>query len=49
MNKIDLSLLVISKGLSQDAEEYEGKAAHVELAKKMKKRDPATAPRCDLA
>jgi DNA polymerase delta subunit 1 len=44
MNKIDLSLLVISKGLSQDADEYEGKAAHVELAKKMRKRDPATAP-----
>ncbi|PRW18348.1 DNA polymerase delta catalytic subunit [Chlorella sorokiniana] len=44
MNKLDLSLLVISKGLTQDADEYENKAAHVELAKKMKKRDPATAP-----
>ncbi|PNW88124.1 hypothetical protein CHLRE_01g015250v5 [Chlamydomonas reinhardtii] len=44
MNKIDLSLLVISKGLTQDADEYEGKIAHVELAKKMRKRDPATAP-----
>eukprot|EP00195_Chlamydomonas_chlamydogama_P002057 CAMPEP_0202920478 /NCGR_PEP_ID=MMETSP1392-20130828/76878_1 /ASSEMBLY_ACC=CAM_ASM_000868 /TAXON_ID=225041 /ORGANISM="Chlamydomonas chlamydogama, Strain SAG 11-48b" /LENGTH=1079 /DNA_ID=CAMNT_0049613975 /DNA_START=162 /DNA_END=3401 /DNA_ORIENTATION=+ len=44
MNKVDLSLLVISKGLTQDAEEYEGKVAHVELAKKMRKRDPATAP-----
>lgn len=43
-NKLDLSLLVISKGLTQDAENYETKAAHVELAKKMKKRDPATAP-----
>ena len=43
-NKLDLSLLVISKGLTQDAEQYETKAAHVELAKKMKKRDPATAP-----
>lgn len=43
-NKLDLSLLVISKGLTQDAESYETKAAHVELAKKMKKRDPATAP-----
>lgn len=43
-NKLDLSYLVISKGLAQDAEEYENKAAHVELAKKMKKRDPATAP-----
>ena len=28
----------------QDADEYENKAAHVELTKKMKKRDPATAP-----
>eukprot|EP00887_Chlorella_sp_A99_P006196 scaffold3.g6196.t1 len=44
MNKLDLSLLVISKGLTQDADEYEAKAAHVELAKKMRKRDPATAP-----
>ncbi|GIL73849.1 hypothetical protein Vretimale_5040 [Volvox reticuliferus] len=44
MNKIDLSLLVISKGLTQDAEEYDTKIAHVELAKKMRKRDPATAP-----
>jgi DNA polymerase delta subunit 1 len=32
------------QGLTQDADEYENKAAHVELAKKMKKRDPATAP-----
>jgi DNA polymerase elongation subunit (family B) len=32
------------QGLTQEAEEYENKAAHVELAKKMKKRDPATAP-----
>lgn len=33
-----------AQGLTQDADEYENKAAHVELAKKMKKRDPATAP-----
>ena len=32
------------QGLTQNTEEYENKAAHVELAKKMKKRDPATAP-----
>lgn len=44
LNKLDLSLLVISKGLTQDAADYENKQAHVELAKKMKKRDPATAP-----
>jgi DNA polymerase delta subunit 1 len=30
--------------LTQDAADYENKQAHVELAKKMKKRDPATAP-----
>lgn len=44
MNRMDLSLLVITKGLSQDAESYDNKAAHVELAKRMKERDPATAP-----
>lgn len=33
-----------AQGLTQDADEYDTKAAHVELAKKMKKRDPATAP-----
>lgn len=32
------------QGLTQDADDYENKAAHVELAKKMKKRDLATAP-----
>ena len=32
------------QGLTQNAETYENKAAHVELAKKMRKRDPATAP-----
>ena len=32
------------QGLSQQADDYEGKVAHVELAKKMRKRDPATAP-----
>lgn len=30
--------------MRQDADDYEGKVAHVELAKKMRKRDPATAP-----
>ena len=44
MNRMDLSLLVITKGLTQDADAYENKAAHVELAKRMKERDPATAP-----
>lgn len=44
LNKIDMSELVISKSLSQDAEAYKATAAHVELAKKMMKRDSATAP-----
>lgn len=44
MNRMDLSLLVITKNLSQDVDEYDTKAAHVELAKRMRQRDAATAP-----
>lgn len=44
LNKIDLSLLVVSKGLTQEADKYKAKQAHVELATKMRKRDAATAP-----
>ena len=44
-DRIDLSFLVISKGLSKTAENYKGKQAHVVLAEKMLKRDPGTAPR----
>jgi len=43
-DKIDLSLLVISKGLTKPSEDYANPQAHAELAKKMKKRDEATAP-----
>jgi len=43
-NKIDLSLLVISKSLSKSEEDYTAKQAHVTLAEKMRKRDLATAP-----
>ncbi|GAQ79793.1 DNA polymerase delta catalytic subunit [Klebsormidium nitens] len=43
-NKVDLSLLVITKGLTKTAEKYENKSAHSELAERMRKRDPATAP-----
>lgn len=45
-NKIDLSLLVITKSLGKgaNAEDYAAKQAHVELAERMRKRDPATAP-----
>jgi len=44
--KIDLSLLVLSKSLGRGArrEDYAVKTAHVELAEKMRERDPATAP-----
>jgi DNA polymerase delta subunit 1 len=46
MNKLDLSLLVISKqlGKSANADGYAVKVAHVELAERMRKRDPSTAP-----
>lgn len=43
MNKIDISQLVITKELSKS--DYAAKQAHVELANKMKKRDPGTAPK----
>lgn len=32
------------QGLTQDAEDYATRAPHVEVAKKMQERDPATAP-----
>ncbi|KAJ1685857.1 hypothetical protein LUZ63_017247 [Rhynchospora breviuscula] len=44
MNRIDLSLLVITKGLTKTGDNYAVKAAHVELAERMRKRDAATAP-----
>merc|ERR1719456_1912026 len=45
-NKVDLSLLVITKSLGKGAnvEDYTAKQAHVELAERMRKRDPSTAP-----
>ena len=43
-NKIDLAQLIITKSYSRDAEEYASPQAHVVLAQKMKKRNPATAP-----
>jgi len=46
MNQLDLSLLVISKSLgkSSKSEDYHNKQAHVELAERMRARDPASAP-----
>lgn len=42
-NRIDISQLVITKELTKN--EYTAKQAHVELAAKMKKRDPGNAPK----
>ena len=42
-NRIDISQLVVTKELTKT--EYAAKQAHVELAAKMKKRDPGTAPK----
>lgn len=41
-NKLDLSLLVITKALSKS--EYAVKQAHTELASRMRSRDPGSAP-----
>jgi DNA polymerase delta subunit 1 len=45
-NKVDLSLLVISKSLGKGAhrEDYASKQAHVELAERIRARDPQNAP-----
>lgn len=42
-NRIDISQLVITKELTKS--EYAAKQAHVELAAKMRKRDPGNAPK----
>ncbi|CAF4731377.1 unnamed protein product, partial [Rotaria magnacalcarata] len=39
-NRIDISQLVISKELTKTDSEYSNKQPHVELAHKMRKRDP---------
>lgn len=43
-NRIDISNLIITKELTKTDDEYAGKQAHVELANRMKKRDPGSAP-----
>ncbi|KAF0987519.1 hypothetical protein HZS_1477, partial [Henneguya salminicola] len=45
MNKIDISLLIISKELRKTGEDYTNKQPHSELAERMKKRDPGSAPK----
>ncbi|XP_076045366.1 DNA polymerase delta 1, catalytic subunit isoform X1 [Oratosquilla oratoria] len=44
-NRIDISQLVITKELTKTEKEYAAKQAHVELANKMRKRDPGNAPK----
>lgn len=45
MNRLDLSLLVVTKALTRETENFtKTKEAHVELAKRMQQRDPASAP-----
>ena len=43
-NKIDINKLVITKSVSRSLKSYKGIQPHVELVKKMKKRDPSSAP-----
>lgn len=43
-NRVDISQLVITKELTKTDKEYAAKQAHVELAHRMKKRDPGSAP-----
>jgi DNA polymerase delta subunit 1 len=43
-NRIDISLLIITKSLSKSSDEYSNPQAHVALAERMKKRNPETAP-----
>eukprot|EP00179_Madagascaria_erythrocladioides_P013136 CAMPEP_0198370404 /NCGR_PEP_ID=MMETSP1450-20131203/156701_1 /TAXON_ID=753684 ORGANISM="Madagascaria erythrocladiodes, Strain CCMP3234" /NCGR_SAMPLE_ID=MMETSP1450 /ASSEMBLY_ACC=CAM_ASM_001115 /LENGTH=668 /DNA_ID=CAMNT_0044077945 /DNA_START=46 /DNA_END=2049 /DNA_ORIENTATION=- len=43
-NKIDISLLVVSKALTKTEGNYDNKQAHAVLAEKMRARDAGTAP-----
>ena len=44
-NRVDISQLIITKELTKTDKDYANKQAHVELANKMKKRDPGSAPK----
>ena len=44
-DKIEIAQLIITKELTKTQDEYKAKQAHVELANKMKNRDPGTAPK----
>ncbi|KAF4467399.1 DNA polymerase delta subunit 1 [Fusarium albosuccineum] len=41
-NRVDMSKLIITKALTKES--YDAKQAHVELARRMRKRDPGSAP-----
>lgn len=43
-NKVDISLLIVTKSLSGKSEDYAVKQAHVELARRMQERDAGSAP-----
>lgn len=44
LDRIDMSRLVISKAITKHEAKYQAKQAHIELAEKMRKRDPNSAP-----
>jgi DNA polymerase delta subunit 1 len=43
--RIELQELILSKGLTQEPENYTNRQTHAELVKRMRERDPGTAPR----
>lgn len=43
-NRVDMSQLVITKALTKSEGQYTAKQAHTELAERMRKRDPGSAP-----
>jgi DNA polymerase I len=43
-NEIPVEKLVVTKSISKSLKEYKGVQPHIEVMKKMKKRDPANAP-----
>ncbi|KAL0265845.1 UNVERIFIED_CONTAM: hypothetical protein PYX00_011563 [Menopon gallinae] len=44
LDRIDMSRLVISKSITKSEAKYQARQAHIELAEKMRKRDPNSAP-----
>lgn len=44
MGRLDISMLIITKSISKKVDDYKNRQTHTELALKMIKRDPLTAP-----